>query len=92
MRASKELILRKVVGEYILVPTGSAALRIKGMIGLSESSALIWQLLDQERTEEELVQAILQEYRVEEATARADVAEFLSKMRELEILEEADHG
>lgn len=88
MKASKELILRQVAGEYILVPTGSAALRIHGMINLSESGALIWEQLSEERTEEELVKAVLLEYQVEEATARADVAAFLEQMRGLGILEE----
>ena len=88
MKASKELILRQVAGEYILIPTGRMALKIHGMINLSESGALLWQLLDCERTEEELIKAILDEYQVEEAAARADVAAFLEQMRTLGILEE----
>lgn len=90
MKASKELILRQVAGEYILIPTGRMALKIHGMINLSESGALIWEQLSEERTEEELVKALLREYQVEEAAARADVAAFLEQMRTLGILEEED--
>lgn len=89
MTVSKELILREVAGEYILVPTGSAALKVKGMINLTESGHLLWQKLQQDCTEADLIEEILKEYDVDKATASADVAAFVNQMRELELLVEA---
>ena len=45
-----------------------------------------WDLLLQCDTEEALVQHMLEEYEVDEATLRTDVGEFLTQLRQLEIL------
>lgn len=87
MRVIKELILRDIVGEHILVPYGKAALSIKGMINLSESAAVLWQALETERSEDELVRLLLDNYEVDEQTARADVHQFTEKMLEMGIIE-----
>ena len=43
MRAMNEMVLREVAGEHILIPVGKTAMRVKGMISLSESGSLLWQ-------------------------------------------------
>ena len=87
MRASKELILREVAGEYILVPVGKAALTIHGMISLSESAAFLFGKLSNDCTEEELVDALLAEYDVDRDAAIADVHDFVEQMERVGILE-----
>ena len=62
MKACGEVLLREVVGEYVLVPFGETALRIHGMICLSESGACLWRALQEEQTEESLVDCLLKEY------------------------------
>ena len=51
MRVSKELILREVAGENILIPVGKAALKIHGMICLTETAAFLFGKLQEEHTE-----------------------------------------
>ena len=87
MRAKKDIIERNIAGEYILVPVGSAAIDIHGMISLSESGHLLWQRLSTDATEDELVSALLAEYDVDEATARADVSAFVEKLKTVGLLE-----
>lgn len=87
MRASKELILREVAGEYILIPVGKAAMKIHGMIGLSESAAFLFGKLQNDCTEEELIDALLTEYDVDRDTAVADVRDFVEQMGKNDILE-----
>ena len=86
MRAIDDLIVREIAGEYILVPTGSAALKIHGMINLSESGYLLWNKLQSDCTEEELVDAILEEYEIDRETATEDMRIFLEKMNSIGIL------
>ena len=86
MRAIEDLIVREIAGEHILIPTGSAALKIHGMINLSESGYLLWDKLQSECTEEELVEAILAEYEIDRETAAEDVHSFLEKMYSIGIL------
>lgn len=86
MRAIDNLIVREIAGEYILVPTGSAALKIHGMINLSESGYLLWNKLQSDCTEEELVDAILEKYEIDRETATEDTKTFLEKMDSIGIL------
>ncbi|WP_295585007.1 PqqD family protein [uncultured Oscillibacter sp.] len=86
MRATSEMVLREIAGEYLLIPTGETALKIHGMVTLSESGLLLWKKLQSECTEDSLVEALLAEYEVDPATARADVCAFLEKMDEAGLL------
>lgn len=86
MRVIEDLIVREIAGEHFLIPTGNAALRIHGMLGLSESGYLMWNKLQSECEVEELVEAILAEYDVERETASEDVRSFLEKMERIGIL------
>ena len=81
MRVSKELILREVAGENILIPVGKAALKIHGMICLTETAAFLFGKL------QELVDALLTEYDVDRETAAKDVREFVEQMESVGILE-----
>lgn len=88
MKHSENFILREILDESILVPVGEAAMRLNGMASMNEIGCFIFKALDQEQTEEQLVQKILAEYDVDEATARADLNEFLDQLRSIGALEE----
>lgn len=80
------MILREIAGENILVPVGQTALRVHGIISLSESGLLLWKKLQQECTEAELIESILKEYDIDKDTASKDVSAFLDKLDKLDIL------
>ncbi|MEE1196678.1 MAG: PqqD family protein [Lachnospiraceae bacterium] len=86
MKIEKEFILREIAGDYVIVPTGKTALEFNGLITVNELGAFIWKKLQQDVTEDELIQDILEEYEVDEETARHDVEEFLNKLTECKIL------
>lgn len=87
MRASQDLILREIAGEFILIPVGQAALKIHGMINLSESAACLWKKLQEDCTEDALVETLLSEYDVDRQTAAADVREMVEQMRQVGVIE-----
>lgn len=86
MKISNLFILRSIAGEHLLIPTGSAALDVSGLISLTESGALLYQKMVAGCDSEELLQCLLSEYEIDADTARADIAEFLDQMRTLGIL------
>lgn len=90
MKASNEFILREIAGEYILVPVGTAAVQFNGLITLNETARTIFLALAQERTVEELTDAVIAEYEVDRETARADVEAFLQQLRQVGALVETD--
>ncbi len=87
MKVIKDLIVREIAGEYILIPTGEAALKIHGIVNLSESGYLLWNKMRSDCTEDELVEAILDEYDVDRETAVQDIRSFIEKMKKIGILE-----
>lgn len=87
MRLKKELIRREIAGDVLLVPVGGTVLENNGLFALNELGAFLWDRLETAADEETLVQAVLSEYEVDESTARTDTAEFLQKLREMDILE-----
>ena len=89
LKATSEVVLREIAGESLLIPVGQTALKIHGMITLSESGLLRWKRLQTECTEDGLVEALLTEYQVDRETAAADVTAFIRQMQEVGILEES---
>lgn len=87
-QANSDFVIRKIANEFILIPTGKAALKIHGMIALSESGQLLWEKLKQECTEEDLTKTLLEEYDIDQDTAREDVLAFLDRMNQFGMLNE----
>ena len=88
MRINDELVLREIAGESMLIPVGDEALRLHGMIVLSDSGRFLYEKLRTGMTEEGMVKALTDEYEVDEETAAKDVAEFIGSLREKGVLEE----
>lgn len=86
MIIKKELIKREIAGDTILVPVGKTVLDSNGLFVLNELGAFIWEILPGVETEAEICNAILAEYEVSPEEAAADVADFLEKLRQLNIL------
>ena len=87
MKLKYEFSVRNVVGEHILVPLGEGALAFSGIITTSEVGAFLVELLGQEVSYDTLLSRMLEEYEVDEATARADLDEFLGYLDQLSLLE-----
>ena len=81
MQLKDGFILRTVAGENVVIPSGDD-LDLNMMITLNETGKLLWEALSKGAEEADLVALLLQEYDVEEQTARAHVAQFVGKMRE----------
>ena len=81
-----EVLVRSICGEFVGVPCGDTALNVKGMLTLTETGAFLLNALKEACTEEELVEKLMSEYSVEKETARADVHEFLEKLRALNLV------
>lgn len=79
MKLKDGFILRSVAGQSVVLPTGGD-LDLNMMITLNDTGAFLWEKLENETTEENLVIALLAEYDVDEATAKAAVAAFVEKL------------
>lgn len=80
MQIKKEFVLREIAGDYIIIPTGSTALEFNGLITVNEVGVLLWKMLQEDVTLEQLVRGVTAEYDVEEAVAKEDILEFLDSL------------
>ena len=80
MKLKENFVLRQVADTWVVLPLGAASLDFNGMLTLNESGALLWRALEKGGDREALADALTAEYDVDQATAMADVQEFLDKL------------
>jgi hypothetical protein len=88
MKIDKQFILRQIAGDYVIIPAGKTTLEFNGLITVNEQGAFLWQQLQTECSQEDLVNAVLEEYEIDCDTAQADVAEFVTVLRQRGMLTE----
>ncbi|MEE0946910.1 MAG: PqqD family protein [Acutalibacteraceae bacterium] len=87
MKIKEGFILRTVAGQNLVVPTGNNTMNFNAAITLNESASFLWRLLGEEKSEEELISLMTEEYDIDEATAKTDIKVFLNVLKEHNILE-----
>ncbi|MCD8230868.1 MAG: PqqD family protein [Clostridiales bacterium] len=88
MKINEDYIMRNIAGEVIVVPTGVAAGNMNGLITLNDVAAFLWKNLQEDRTVEELEALVLEEYDVDEETAKRDVKGFTDALFQCGMLVE----
>ncbi len=88
MKIKEGFMLRTVAGQNVVVPVGAATLNFNGMLSFNDSGAYLWKLLSEDRSDDELVAALCEEYEVEKETAANDVSAFVKKLKEAQLLYE----
>lgn len=77
MKIKDGYILREVAGNNIIVAVGGESVTFDGIKTLNETGAFLWRNIEKGMNEESLVKVMLEEYEVDEETAKADVKEFI---------------
>ena len=88
MKLVEGFAVREVAGKSVAIATFGAAAKLGGMISLNETGKLLFSMLMEGCTEAELVAALTAEYEIDEQAAKADVALFLSPLREQNLIED----
>ena len=88
MKAKQGFVLRNVVDEFILMPTGDNIGKFNGTVLLNEVSAFVWEKLQNPISKADLLQAILDEYEVEKAVASADLDALLKTLKDYSVIED----
>lgn len=88
MKLKSGFILRKVADTYVVVAVGAEAKKHNVMITLNETGALLWEKLSGGADEKALVDAILEVYDIDRATALGDVEKFVAKVKSEGLIEE----
>ena len=88
MKAKQGFILRNVVDEHILMPTGDMIGTFNGTVLLNDVSAFVWEKLQNPVSRDDLLKAILDEYEVERAVAATDLDALLETLKKYDVIED----
>lgn len=87
MKVKDGFVLRNVVDEYIVMPTGDNIAKFDGAVVLNEVSAFVFEQMKHPVSREDLLEAVLNEFEVDEATAKADLDVLIEKLTEMGLIE-----
>lgn len=86
MKIKEGYIISTVAGENIVLPTGDE-LDLSVMITLNDTGKFLWEQLQEDKTEEELLQAVIANYEdVDQEEAKKFIADFIGHLREYDLL------
>ena len=86
MEIKKQVILRSVAGEHMLIPVGETVFEYNGIFMLTESGKFLWENISNGAEETDLINLLMQEYGIDSDTATADVKEFIEMLRTFGIV------
>lgn len=86
MKIKNGFMLKKVGGQNVVVALGEASRSFNGIIRLNDTGVFLWQKLQQETSEEQLLAALTAEYDIGEEQAKSDIAEFVGALRKATLL------
>jgi hypothetical protein len=88
MKLKEGFIQTQMGDEYVIVATGNAAKDFNGIVRGNETMGFIVEQLEKESTYDSLTKALLDNYQVDEATARADILKIVESLRTAGMLDE----
>lgn len=87
VRLVSGFVIRKILDETVAIPSQEAARHLSGLASLNETGEFLFSLLQNEQTEQSLINALIKNYDVDTITATADVKAFLKILQENNLLE-----
>ena len=75
-------IVREILDSYMAVPVGERTREVHGVIALNETGAFLWKMLEEDTSEDKLIASMVKEYEIVEKTAKDDIKEYLSFLKE----------
>lgn len=86
MKIKDGFLLKKVGGQNVVVALGEASRSFNGIIRLNDTGVFLWQQLQQDKSEEQLLAALTAEYDIDPQQAGADIADFVDSLRKAALL------
>ena len=65
MKRNENFVLKELMGSFVLVPVGEAAMNLNGVISLNESAKFLWYAAEGEFELDDLVDALVREYKID---------------------------
>ncbi len=83
---SSSVVTRKTGKECVLIPVTNNIADMTSVYTLNETGAFLWELIDGENSIEDMIKALVNEYKIDKETATKDVFGFINNMRKYLII------
>jgi uncharacterized lipoprotein YajG len=87
-KQSPSIVTRNIAGETLLVPVTGDMADMRVLYTLNETGLTVWNAVKDCATEEEIAEAVLRDFNVDESTARADIGELLQELLKRKLIQE----
>ena len=88
MKIKEGYVIRKVMGNHVVIATGEASKKFHGMVKLNDTAAEIWGCISENKSLDEIVSCMLEKYEVDEEKLRQDVTKTIKTLKEQGFIEE----
>ena len=89
MRIKSGFVIEEVGGTYLAVAVGDRAEELRVLVKLNSTGAFLWNLISEnDCTECELIDKMMENYGIDRSIAERDVNVFITKLREGGLLDE----
>ena len=89
-KRTEHYMLREIMNDHILIPVGQQASGQNYLIMMNETSLLLWNELEQKKTEEELCACLSARFDVEGENVAEDIDRFLEEMLQAGAVEASE--
>lgn len=76
----ENIVLKELVGEYVLIPVGEAVIEFPAMKGLNESAAFVWKKLAEGLSTAEILDCVAETYELDKESAKEPLLRILAEM------------
>ena len=87
MKIKEGFVIRKVMGNHVVIATGAQSRSFHGMVKLNDTAAEIWELIAKGLDEDAIVEKMSEDYEVDADTLRADVQKTVKTLVEQGFVE-----
>ena len=88
MKINENFVLKEVAGSWILVPFGSGAVDFNGVITLNDTAKFLYEKCNEEIVPDKLIDALIEEYNIDDTTAKNAVKIFINQLKEAGCIDE----
>lgn len=87
MKLKAGYVIRSIASETIVVPTGSEAIHFNGIMTLNKTGKVLFSALQEEKTVDELLTLLMNQFDVSKEVALADIQNFIKTLNLHHLLE-----
>lgn len=87
MKINPNYVIKEILDETIIIPTGSAAQYFNGLISTNEVAGFVWKHIESCVTPEEIIDKVCENFEVDKKTATEDILGFLETLKQAKMIE-----